>query len=138
MYFMVNTAFIIYFYNLTDSLKFPILLNQTTYKQTLPISLQSFDFDPDLFKSLKTLKDFVHQFQNKKKIFDFEERHNIEDLVLAKKNSFFKNHTVDVFFLFVTVNISLLVTSIVLFKMGDIDAPVKSNGTQYACKLYQY
>ena len=53
MYFMVNTAFINYFDNLTDSLKFPILLNQNTYKHTLPISLQSFDFDPDLLKLSK-------------------------------------------------------------------------------------
>ena len=30
MYFTVNTAFISYFHNLTESLKFPILLNQTT------------------------------------------------------------------------------------------------------------
>ena len=43
------------------------LLSQTTHEQTLPISLKSFDFDPDLLKSPKTLKDFVHQFQHKKK-----------------------------------------------------------------------
>ena len=38
MYFMVNTDFVNYLDsldNLTDSLKFPILLNRTTYKQTL-------------------------------------------------------------------------------------------------------
>ena len=40
MYFTVNTAFINYFDNLTASLKFPIWLNWTTYKQTLPIFLQ--------------------------------------------------------------------------------------------------
>ena len=39
MYFTVNTAFINYFDNLTNSLKFPILLNQTTYEQSLMISL---------------------------------------------------------------------------------------------------
>ena len=86
MYFTVNTAFINYFDNLTDSLQFPIMLNQTTHKQTLPNSLQSFDFDPDLLKSLKTLKDSVHQFQHKKEIFDFWYN---DDLDLAKKNSFF-------------------------------------------------
>ena len=51
MYFMVNTAFVNYLDNLTDSLKFPILLNWTTHEQTLPIFLQSFDFDPELLKS---------------------------------------------------------------------------------------
>ena len=69
MHFMVNTAFINYFDNLTDSLKFPILLNQTTYEETLQISLQSYDFNPDLLILPKTLKDFVHQFWHKKKFF---------------------------------------------------------------------
>ena len=32
MYFMVNTAFISYFDDLTDSLKFQILFNWTTYE----------------------------------------------------------------------------------------------------------
>ena len=62
MYLTVNTAFVNYLDNLTDSLKFPILLNQTTHEQTLPISLQSFDFNSDLQKAPKTVKDFVHQF----------------------------------------------------------------------------
>ena len=88
MYLMVNTAFINDFDNLTDSLKFPILLNQTTYEQSLPISLQLFDFDPDLPQSPKMLKDFVQQYQHKKEIFDFQKRHNNNDLELAKKISF--------------------------------------------------
>ena len=70
MYFTVNKAFVNYLDsldNLTDSLKFPILLNRTMYKQTLPISLKSFDFDSDLLKAPKTLKDFIHQFLHEKK-----------------------------------------------------------------------
>ena len=57
MHFMVNTAFVNYLDNLTESLKFPILLNRITHKQTLPSSLQSFDFDSDLLKTPKMLKD---------------------------------------------------------------------------------
>ena len=53
MYFMVNMAFINYLDNLTNSLKFPLLLNQTTHEQTLQISLQSFDFDPDCLNHQK-------------------------------------------------------------------------------------
>ena len=67
MYFMMNTAFVNYLDSLdilTDSLKFPILLNRTTYKQTLPISLESFDFNSELLKALKNLKDFVSQFNH--------------------------------------------------------------------------
>ena len=57
MYFTVNLAFVNYFDNLTKSLEFPILLNKTTHKQTLPISLETFDFEPELVKTPKTLKD---------------------------------------------------------------------------------
>ena len=62
MYFKVNTVLSNYLNNLTTSLKFLLLLNQTTHKQTLSTSLQSFDFDPDLLKSPTTLKEFVYQF----------------------------------------------------------------------------
>ena len=60
MYFTVNTDFVNYLDNITESLKFPILLNWTTHEQTLPISLQSLDFDSDLLNAPKILKDFVH------------------------------------------------------------------------------
>ena len=66
MYFIVNTAFVDYLDNLTELLKFPILLNRTTHKQSLPISLQSVEFDSDLLKVPKVLKDFVYQFWHKK------------------------------------------------------------------------
>ena len=72
MYFMVNTAFANYLDKLTESLKFPILLNITTHKKTLPTSLQSFEFNSDLLKAPKTLKDFIHKFQHKKEIFDLQ------------------------------------------------------------------
>ena len=70
MYFTVNTTFANYLDtldNLTDSLKFPILLNRNTYEQTFPISLKSFEFDSELLKAPHTLNDFVHQFYQKGK-----------------------------------------------------------------------
>ena len=72
MYFTVNTAFVDYLDNLTNSLNSPLFLNWTTHEQILAITLQSFVFDPDLLKSTKTLKDFDHQFQHKKEIFDLQ------------------------------------------------------------------
>ena len=93
MYFLVNTAFINYLDsldNLTDSLKTSILLNRTTYKQTLPISLPPPEFDSKLLMTPKTLKDFIHQYQQKKKIFDLHERHTDMELVLPNKNFLFQ------------------------------------------------
>ena len=69
MYFMVNTAFVNYLDSLTESLKFPILLNRTTLEHTLPISLQSFEFNSELLKIPIMLEDFVHPFWHKKKKF---------------------------------------------------------------------
>ena len=89
MYFTVNIAFVNYLDNLAESLKFSILLNRTTHEQTLPISLQCSEFDSDLLTAPKTLKDFVHQFQHKKEIFDLQERHiNNNGLDLANKIPF--------------------------------------------------
>ena len=96
------------------SLVIQILLNRTTYKQTLPISLKSYDFISELINASKTLKDVVHQFKHKKDIFDLQERHNNNDLELPNKNFFFNNSTVDIF-LFVTAIILLVVTTIFMY-----------------------
>ena len=84
MYFTVNLAFVIYFDNLTKSLGFSILLNRTTEEQFLPISLETFDFEPELLKAPKTLKDLFNQITHKQEIFDLQERHTIKDLEMAK------------------------------------------------------
>ena len=52
IYFLVNTAFVSYldsFESLTDSLKATILLNRTTYEQTLPISLPPPELDSKFY-----------------------------------------------------------------------------------------
>ena len=88
MYFTVNTAFVNYLdslHNLTDSLKGPILLNTTSYEQTLPISLQLPTFDSKLLTAPKMLEDFVHQIQQKKEIFDLPERYTDMELKLSSK-----------------------------------------------------
>ena len=92
MYFMANTAFVNYldsFDNLMDSLIFPILLNRTTYKPTLPVSLKSFNFDSALLKVPTTLKTLFTNFSIKWEIFDLQKkRHNNNDLYLPNKNFF--------------------------------------------------
>ena len=113
----MNTASVNYLdslANLTDSFKFPNLLNRTVYEQTLLFSLRPFDFNSELLKAPKTLKDFVHQFQHRKEIFDLQERHNDNNFILPNKIFLFNNQTVDIF-LFVTAIISLVVTTIVMY-----------------------
>ena len=74
--------------NLTESLKVPILKNKTTFKQTLPLSLNISKFDSELLAAPKTLKDFIHQYKHKKEIFDLKERHDNMDKNLPNKISF--------------------------------------------------
>ena len=92
MHFTLITAFVNYLESLdykTYSLKAPILLNRTTYKQTLPISLSPPEFDSKLQTAPKTLKDFVHHIQKKKNVFNLQERHTDMELKSPSKNLFF-------------------------------------------------
>ena len=79
MYFMVNTAFVNYLDqtdNLTETLHVPIMMNKTTFEQTLPISLNASKYDTELLTAPQTLKDFIHQYKCNEGIFDLTERHD--------------------------------------------------------------
>ena len=76
MYFTINTAFTNYLdqlTNLTESLRYPIIRNKTTFKQTPPIALNVPKFDSDLLTAPRNLKDFIHQYKCKKEIFNLHE-----------------------------------------------------------------
>ena len=68
--FTVNTTFRHYFDSLIDNLESHILQNWTMHEQVLPISLQTFSFGSKLLKAPKTLKEFVHQYQQEKQTLD--------------------------------------------------------------------
>ena len=40
-------------------------------KQILPISLESFEINSSLLQATKTLKEFVNQYKEKRKLMDF-------------------------------------------------------------------
>ena len=63
MYFTVNLALEIHFENAIENLGSSILTNWTTQEQILPISAESFEFDPKLLSTPKTMKDFVTQYK---------------------------------------------------------------------------
>ena len=99
MHFIVNTAFVNKLDNvdnLTDSLQFPLLMNRTTFEQTLPLFLNLSTFDSELLTAPKMLEGIVHQFQHKKEIFDLQARHTDMELELPNNNFFFNNHTIDI------------------------------------------
>ena len=116
MYFTVNTAFINYldqFPNLTESLEFPVIKNETTFEQVLPISLNISKFDSTLLIASNDLKEFIHWYTNDKEFFYLQERHDSTELG-TNKNFFSENYIVGVF-LFITVIISLLATTLTVY-----------------------
>ena len=116
MNFTVNTAFVNYldqFLNLTESHEFPIIKNKTTFEQTLPLSLNVSKFDSTLLTVSSDLQDFIHQYTSDKEIFDLQERYDSTELI-TNKNIFSENYIIDVF-LFITVMISLLTTTLTVY-----------------------
>ena len=116
MYFAVNTPFINYldqFPNLMQSLELPIIKNKTIFEQVLPISLNISKFDPTLLAASSDLKEFIHWHTNDKEIFDLQERH--DNTELNTNNNFFSEHYIIDIFLFITVIISLLATTLTVY-----------------------
>ena len=91
MYFMVNTAFVTYldqldnFANTLDAL---IIMENITFRQTLPISLNASKFDSVLLTSPKMLKAYVHQYHHKKEILIYKKGIPLQILNCLTKISF--------------------------------------------------
>ena len=73
MYFTVNLAFVDYFDQLNETIDMPVIKNWTNKKQTLPISLESFEINSSLLQVPKTLKEVVNQYREKKKLMELQE-----------------------------------------------------------------
>ena len=115
MYFTINTAFTNYLEmitNLTDSQQIPLIKSRTTYKQTLPITLNVSKFDRSLLHASMDLKDFMECYTKKKEIFDLQERH--DSTFNTNKNFFSNNHILDIF-IFVSSIISLMSTTLIIY-----------------------
>ena len=63
MYFMVNLAFLDYLKQLNVTLNTPINRNWTSVKQSIPISLDSFQINPKLMHAPIMLKYFIEQYR---------------------------------------------------------------------------
>ena len=120
MYFTVNTAFVNYldmFPNLTESFEFPVIKNKTTFEQTLPLSLNISRFDKMLLTASIDLKEFINSYTNHKEIFDLQERHDSTKLNTNK--NFFSDHYIMDIFMFTSVVISLLATTLTVYLLHN-------------------
>ena len=117
MYFTINMAFTNYldmFPNITDSLKFLLIKNRTTYDQILPVNLNVSKFDKPLLHASTNLKDFINRYTKTKEIFDSQERH--ETILNTNKNFFSNNHILDIF-VFISSIISLISVTLIIYLM---------------------
>ena len=89
--------------------------NWTSQEQILPVSVETFEINPNLPKAPKTLKDLVTQYKSKKKIFELKEKREIER---AKKDSkfgsFLKSFLVDIL-LFSAALVTMIITLVVIY-----------------------
>ena len=98
-----------------EDLGIPILKNWKTQEQILPISIETFEFDPKLHSAPKTLKDLVAQYKNRREIMERKGKREIEE---AKKNSkfssFLKSFLVDRL-LFTVALITMIIMIVVIY-----------------------
>ena len=158
MYFTINTAFANYldiFLNLTDSSQ--LIKDRTTYQQPLPINLSVPNFDSSLLHAPTNLKSFMHDYIKNKEIFDLKERHvsTVESLnnYNTNKTFFSNNYIVDIFMFTSSIislisialigylfckhkHIRMLVTSLILHKIKEVEASSKETNTE--CKTLAY
>ena len=84
----MNLAFVDYLEQLNETIVTPIDRNWTNYRQILPISLQSFQFNSSLLQTPKTLKEFVNQYQENRKIINIQEKKIQNSNIKIFMNSF--------------------------------------------------
>ena len=113
MDFTVNLAFVINFENAIENLGSSIWTNWTTQEQILPISVESFEFDPKLLSTPKTMKDFLTQY--KYRLMEKKEQKKIEeDQMSSNFGSFLDSFLVDML-LFIVALITMIVTLVVIY-----------------------
>ena len=100
MYFTVNNAFTNYLneFNLTEEVEIPIITNKSASEITLPVFLNKTKFGGSLLSAPLTLKEYIVQYKLDKEIFDFKERHDIDELEKEFTNkNFFNSQVVKIF-----------------------------------------
>ena len=90
MHFTVNLAFVNYLDHLNGAIDTLVIRNWTNQKQILPISLESFEINSSLLQALKTLKEFVNQCREKRKLMVFQEK-AIKEKQNSKLGKFISN-----------------------------------------------
>ena len=103
-----------YFDDMIEELGIPISQNWMTQEQILPLSLETFEINPNLINAPKTLQDLAIQYRNKKNILDKKE----QELDKPEENSKFKsflNSFIANVLIFTAALITLIITLIIIY-----------------------
>ena len=114
MHFTVNLAFVDYLDQLNETINTLIIRNWTNQKQILPISLEFFEINSYLLQVPTTLREFVNQYKEKRKLMDFQEK-EIKDKEnqKSKLKSFISSFIMDAL-VFVAELLTMIITFIVI------------------------
>ena len=74
MYFTISLAFANYLDQLNATINVPIERNWTHQMQVLPISIEAFNMSPSLLQAPKTLKEYIKQYQENRKLMEIKEK----------------------------------------------------------------
>ena len=114
MYFAVNLAFVDYFDKAIEDLDIPILRNWTTQEQILPLSIETFEINPNLLNAAKTLKDLVNQYKNKRKILEIQGQRETEKAKRDSKFVSFLNSFLGDILLFSVALVTMIIMLVVI------------------------
>ena len=116
MHFTVNLAFVNYFKNIMEESGMPISWNWMTQEQILPISLKTFEFDPKLINTPKTLRELAIEYKNRKNVLNRKEQNSDNPEKNAGFQSFLNSFLADVL-IFTAALITLIITLIVIYML---------------------
>ena len=115
MYFTVNVAFVNYLDNVIKFIGVRVLRNWTTEEHILPLSVESFEINASLLNTRKMLKDFVHQYKNKKKILELQEHIDEERTKQSSKFGSFLNSFLADVLLFSAALVTIIITLVAIY-----------------------
>ena len=142
-----NLAFVDYLEELNETIKTPINRNWTSFKQSLPVSLESFQLNSKLMHTPVMLRDFIDQYQDNRisstkwesptsKFRSFINRFLIDMLVFIAA-------IVTVFIIFVIIYIimgqsklKVLVATMALQRVKAVDASIPIDKLKVAIQSY--
>ena len=110
MYFTVNLAFANYLEQMDETIDFPIERNWMHQMQVLPIFIESFNMNPSLLQAPKTLKEYINQYQENRKLVEAKEK-IIKELTF---NTFLSSYVIYVI-MFATGILTVILTFVITY-----------------------